>query len=209
MRKVVVGKPDWATLHKEVPPEQQKWSFDGIDPDIWRFLPDLQDPILEVGCGNGYQLKRCLAEGRDIYGTEVAQEPIDRLTALLGDSHRGRLWVDDIRQTRLNKTFSAIIDRGVFHVFNRVERLFYVQSISKLLRPEGKLIIKCFSDKEEDRGSGPFRLSRSDLEAAFSPWFDITHFEHCEFQMSTEHFGGRYPKAFLAVLEWRMTPKTP
>jgi len=206
MRKIIANKPNWATFHKEVSPEQQKWSFDDTDPDIWRILPQLQDPILEIGFGNGYQLRRCLDERRDIYGTEVSQEPVERLAEALGEGHSDRVWVDDIRRTRLNKTFSAIIDRGVFHVFNEAERLFYVQSISKLLAPDGKLVIKCFSDKEEDRGTGPFRLSKSDLESSFSPWFKITHFEHCEFQMSTEYFGGQYPKAFLAVIEWQMQP---
>lgn len=209
MRNIVKKMKDWGTYHKEVPAQEHPWNHDDTDPDIWKALEKCQDPILEIGFGNGYQLQRLLELGRDVYGSEICAEPLQRLIERMGTAVENRLYVDDIRKVAIEKTFSTIVDRGVFHVLETEDRAGYVQSIAKLLAPDGKLIIKGFSAQMPDPGFGPHRISKNDLEASFLPWFTISEFSLCDFELNKDKVQRPVPKGFIATIEWAMAPRVP
>jgi Methyltransferase domain len=205
MRNIVKKMRDWETYHKEVPAEEHPWNHDDIDRDIWKALEECRDPIFEIGFGNGYQLQRLLELGRDVYGSEICSEPLQRLVDRMGPAIAHRLFVDDIRKVAIKKTFSTIVDRGVFHVLETEDRPRYVHSISKLLALHGKLIIKGFSAQMPDPGFGPHRISKSDLEASFLPWFTITEFSLCSFELNRHKIQRQAPTGFIATIEWATT----
>ncbi len=55
---------------------------------------------------------------------------------------------DDILNSRLEQSFDLILDRGCFHVLPPQSRSTYVQTVANLLKPNGYLLLKCFSDLE-------------------------------------------------------------
>ncbi len=58
--------------------------------------------------------------------------------------------MDDILNSKLpDKKFDFILDIGIFHVFDVVQRSQYVQQIKRILNDNGILFLKCMSKEEK------------------------------------------------------------
>src|SRR5947199_151202 len=76
---------------------------------------------------------------------------------------------------------SPLIDSGLFHVFSDENRARYIAGLAHVLNKNGFPLLLCFSDAEPP-GNGPRRISRDELQKAFSAGWKIesvvaTHFE--------------------------------
>ena len=100
----------------------------------------------------------------------------------------------------LGLTFDAIIDRGVFHVFDDENRARYVTSLASVLRPGGHCYLICFSDRQPGT-CGPRRVSQDELRAAFSHGWTVAGIEAAAFELSRPGIGIPFAQAWLAVLE--------
>ncbi len=69
--------------------------------------------------------------------------------------------------------YDLVIDRACFHHILPVNRDKYYNNILKILRKNGKLYIRWFSDKMLPSVSwdGPYRLSKNDFFKTFKQWF--------------------------------------
>ena len=78
--------------------------------------------------------------------------------------------LDALRLATLGDVFDAVLDSGLFHVFDDPARQEYVSAVHALLRPGGHLHLLCFSDRQPGDW-GPRRVTAVDLRAAFgSGW---------------------------------------
>ena len=162
----------------------------------------LSGKVLDSGCGTGEQTLLAAAHGADAVGVDVSGLAIRRAREKAAE--RGlvaRFEVGDaLRLADLGLTFDAIIDSGVFHVFDDENRARYVTSLASVLRPGGRCYLMCFSDRQPGT-SGPRRVSQDELRAAFSHGWTVVSIEAAAFELSRPGLGMPFAQAWLAVLE--------
>ena len=129
----------------------------------------LSGRVLDSGCGTGEHALLAASHGADVTGVDAAPTAIARARAKA--AQRGldaRFEVADVLDLEhLGRTFDAVIDSGVFHVFSDDDRGRYVASLAAVLRPGGACHLMCFSDQEPGDW-GPRRVREDELRAAFS-----------------------------------------
>ena len=104
--------------------------------------------------------------------------------------------VDDILNSKLKDgEFDYIFDRGCFHVLFPTDRQRYIVKIKQILKDNGLLFLKCFSDKGRRQG-GPYKFSQGELRSLFSKYFTIGSIKETVYQGTLDPF----PKALFAVM---------
>ena len=158
--------------------------------------------VLDSGCGTGEQTLLAAAHGADAVGVDVSGLAVRR--ARQKAAERGlvaRFEVGDaLRLADLGLTFDAIIDSGVFHVFDDEHRARYVTSLAAVLRPGGRCYLVCFSDRQPGTW-GPRRVTQDELRTAFSHGWTVVSIEASEFEVNEARIGEVSVRAWLAVLE--------
>jgi cyclopropane fatty-acyl-phospholipid synthase-like methyltransferase len=158
--------------------------------------------VLDSGCGTGEQTLLAAAHGADATGVDGSGLAIGR--ARQKAAERGlvaRFEVGDVlRLADLGLTVDAIIDSGVFHVFDDENRARYVISLASVLRSGGRCYLACFSDRQPGTW-GPRRVSQDELRAAFSQGWTVVSIEAATFEVNEPRIGVASVQAWLAVLE--------
>jgi len=120
--------------------------------------------VLDSGCGTGEQTLLAAAHGADATGIDVSGLAIRRAREKAAE--RGlvaRFEIGDaLRLADLGLTFDAIIDSGVFHVFDDEDRAPFVASLAGAVRSGGHYFMLCFGD-EEPPGWGPRRVTQREI----------------------------------------------
>jgi len=167
---------DWEGLYRGQAVETMPWYYPDLDPDFKTVIAELgvdSGRVLDMGTGPGTQATALAKMGFDVTATDISATAIELAKAkakkmsLSIDFRR-----DDILQTRLDKTFDYIFDRGLFHTLAPGARHVYVENVLNLLNRGGYLFLKCFSHKEKSPG-GPHRLSPQDIEDNFGARLNI------------------------------------
>jgi len=161
-------------------------------------------PVLDAGCGTGENALFFAAHGHRVTGIDFLRRPIRR--ARVKAAERGLradfIVKDAMRLRDWDKRFASVIDSGLFHVFSDDDRRRYVEGLSTVLKPGGRLFLMCFSD-EEPPGKGPRRVSRQELHDAFAEGFEVELIEPSRFEANTEStdfaFSEGGPKAWFAI----------
>src|SRR2546427_11337143 len=97
--------------------------------------------------------------GFDVIGTDISPSAIKKAKAAskaagLKIEFRG----DDILRSKVEESLvDVIVDRGVFHRLPPQKRSVDVGTGHRILRPQGWLLPKCFSDKGPGT-YGPYRI---------------------------------------------------
>lgn len=147
------------------------WDFGRPQPAIVRLASGggLVGTVLDVGCGTGENALHLAALGVPVLGVDVAPTAVAMARAKADD--RGIPvefgTADALHLERLGRTFSIVLDSGLFHTFDTDERGEYVASLASVTEPGGTLHVLCFSDEGPDTGPHPVRAD--ELRAAFEP----------------------------------------
>lgn len=114
--------------------------------------------VLDVGTGNGLLLQELAKQGfSDLTGTDYSEGAIDLAQSLAdrdGFSSM-KLLVDDILETKLDKKFHLVTDKGTLdaiglHPDGPIKRIMYWESISRLVAPGGLVVItSCNHTRDE------------------------------------------------------------
>jgi SAM-dependent methyltransferase len=162
-------------------------------------------PVLDAGCGTGEHALFFAARGHRVVGIDFVPEAIKRAQRKAAERGlRVEFLVKDA--TKLGdwaEHFATVIDCGLFHVFSDDDRRRYVQGLSRVVKPGGRLFLMCFSD-EEPGTEGPRRVSRQELDDAFAEGWKIESVQparcevHPEFTEVAFSEGG--PKVWFAVI---------
>ena len=165
----------------------------------------ISGPVLDAGCGTGEHAMFLAARGHQVTGIDFVGQAIQR--ARRKAAERG-LSVDFVVKdaTRLGDwcdRFASVIDCGLFHVFSDDDRRRYVQGLTQVLEPGGRLFLMCFSDAEPGR-EGPRRVSRQELYDAFADGWKVESVRASQFEINPEFtevkFSEGGPKAWFAVI---------
>jgi cyclopropane fatty-acyl-phospholipid synthase-like methyltransferase len=162
-------------------------------------------PVLDAGCGTGEHALFLAGRGHRVIGIDFVDEAIRR--ARTKGAERGLavefLVKDATKLGGWGERFASVIDWGLFHVFSDDDRRRYVRGLAKVLEPDGRVFLSCFSD-EEPGNDGPRRVSRRELYDAFADGWVVESIQpvqceiHPEFTEVTFSEGG--PKMWFAVI---------
>jgi len=194
--------PNWEQLYQEKPVETMPWFNPDLDPDLDEVLIVLgvtTGKFLDLGTGPGTQAIALAQRGFQVTATDLSTTAIQLAQTkaeTLGLSITFRQ--DDILNSHLDHRFDLVLDRGVFHVFSPDLRPDYMTVISRLIKPNGYLFLKCFSSLEP-REDGPYRFTPEDIHQIFGSLFTVHSVTETVYHGTLDPF----PKALFCVLQRR------
>jgi cyclopropane fatty-acyl-phospholipid synthase-like methyltransferase len=92
---------------------------------------------------------------------------------------------DACKLADLGETFDTVLDCGLFHIFSDGARAEYVDSLRAVVRPQGRYFMLGFSDAQPGDW-GPRRLTRDEIEAAFTDGWRIDGIEPAVIEINVE-----------------------
>jgi 2-polyprenyl-3-methyl-5-hydroxy-6-metoxy-1,4-benzoquinol methylase len=146
------------------------WFNPALDADLERALDELgltSGSALDIGAGPGTQAQHLARRGFDVTATDIAAAAIRQAQQQAGEHAQSINWQqDDILDTRLDRPFDLIIDRGCFHVLAPERRPEYVSTVGNLLNPGGYFFLKCMSRLQPGE-VGPYRFTPEQVRELF------------------------------------------
>jgi cyclopropane fatty-acyl-phospholipid synthase-like methyltransferase len=144
-------------------------------------------PVLDAGCGTGENALFFAGRGHRVTGIDFVEEPIRR--ARVKAAERGLsvefLVKDALMLGDWGERFASVIDCGLFHALSDDDRRRYVEGLSAVLAPGGRLFLMCCSD-EEPGTEGPRRVSRQELDDAFADGWEVESVQPSRFEANPE-----------------------
>ncbi|MCE7003976.1 class I SAM-dependent methyltransferase [Kibdelosporangium philippinense] len=167
----MTGQPWDASYHDGPAP----WDIDGPQPAVMRIAAEggFTGLVLDAGCGSGENALHIAHHGLPVVGFDVAETALARARSKAAE--RGLqvefVTADALRLDGLGRTFTTVLDCGLFHTFDRDERREYVTNLASVTEPGARVYVLCFSDQGPD--TGPHPVSQDELRAAFNGGWDI------------------------------------
>jgi SAM-dependent methyltransferase len=156
------------------------WDIGEPQPAFARLVADgrLRGRVLDVGCGTGEHVLMAAYAGCEAVGIDIAPSAIRLARAKA--SERGasaRFVVADARNlASLGEQFDAVLDCGLFHVFDDEDRAPFVASVASVLRSGGEYFMLCFSENEP-AGWGPRRVTQDEIRETFADGWHVESIE--------------------------------
>jgi len=164
---------NWEKVYGELDVENMGWYWPDLDPDLKAVLDKLNirsGSFLDIGTGPGTQANALRNRGFDVTATDISKDAI----LLAKEKFEGIYFIqDNILDSHLEKKFDYVFDRGVFHVFEEIDRKKYVEAVNRLITNNGIYFLKCFSTRNPETGRGPYLFSAEDLSEYFGNDFLI------------------------------------
>jgi len=125
--------------------------------------------VLIPGCGSGYEVRAFAEAGFETLAIDFAPAAVERAQRTLGAiAHLVRL--EDFFEFDIDRPFDLVYERAFLCSLPRPLRPRYVQRVSQLLRPKGRLAGFFYFDDGE-RGP-PFGLKVGELETLLGDRFE-------------------------------------
>jgi SAM-dependent methyltransferase len=192
--------PDWDSLYKSQKIETMPWYNENFDSDLEKELDERKiindGKFLDLGTGPATQAIWLAKRGFKVIGSDLSQAAINRTSKIYANEENVNFIVDDIlNSTFYENEFDYIFDRGCFHVLSPADRQNYIRKIKRILKVNGILFLKCFSDKEP-RQEGPYKFSQDEIRDLFDESFRIDSIKETVYQGTLNPF----PKALFVVM---------
>jgi SAM-dependent methyltransferase len=200
-RDEAISLPDRTTF-ESIYAGQPAWEIGRPQNEFIKNANRVTGSILDVGCGTGDNAIYFASQGHNVTGIDFLAEPIRRakLKAAERRSTASFLVMDALALKDLPEVFDTAIDSGLFHVFSDDDRRRYVDGLASVVKPGGKLFLLCFSDAEPP-GQGPRRVSRQEIEEAFTDGWRIESITPTRFEVRPDlkdlNFSEGGPKAWF------------
>ena len=192
--------PDWETLYKSQKIETMPWYNENFDSDLENELDERKiingGKFLDLGTGPATQAIWLAKRGFMVIGSDLSEAAINRARKIYTNEENVNFIVDDILYSKFNDNeFDYIFDRGCFHVLAPAHRQRYIETIKRILKANGILFLKCFSEKEP-RQEGPYKFSQDEIRDLFDEPFRIDSIKETVYQGTLDPF----PKALFVVM---------
>ncbi|MFL6361267.1 MAG: class I SAM-dependent methyltransferase [Nitrososphaeraceae archaeon] len=191
--------PDWETLYRSQKVETMPWYNENLDYDLENELDQrkiTKGKFLDLGTGPATQAIWLAKRGFNITASDLSESAIKRARNVYANQKNIDFIVDDILNSKLKENeFDYIFDRGCFHVLLPADRQRYITTIKQIMKDNGILFLKCFSDKEP-RQEGPYKFSQEGIGDVFSKYFRIDSIKETVYQGTLDPF----PKALFVVM---------
>jgi cyclopropane fatty-acyl-phospholipid synthase-like methyltransferase len=201
---VARGSVDRATF-EEFYAGKAPWDIGRPQRAFAAFANQVTGAVLDAGCGTGEHALFFAARGHRVVGIDFVAEAIHR--ARRKAAQRGLaaefLVKDATALAGWGERFASVIDCGLLHVLSDDGRRRYVEGLSRVVEPGGRLFLLCFSD-EEPGTEGPRRVSRRELYDAFADGWEVESVQPVQVEVNPEFtevkFSEGGPKAWFAVI---------
>jgi len=153
---------------------------------------EITGSVLDIGCGTGEHALFFADEGYEVWGIDSAPLAIQKAR----EKAEGRgfpvhfLVLDALDLSRLNRTFDAATDSGLFHTLSDEDRPIFVDNLAAILSPAGKYFMLCFSNREPG-GYGPRRITKREIQESFRNGWSINYIRPAIFESRTRTEGPR------------------
>ena len=141
------------------------YDYNGLDPDFKNFFGRFTNPkdysVIELGCGNGSLSYYIEQLGFNVTGTDIENNLEYFIT---------NFRIDDALNSKLDKKYDFIIDRGLIHNLIREDNVDnYFNMIDNITHDESVILLKVLSPYEIrcspffDQPNGPYRFTEDEL----------------------------------------------
>jgi cyclopropane fatty-acyl-phospholipid synthase-like methyltransferase len=160
-----------------------------------------QGEVLDAGCGTGENALFLASRGLAVTGIDAAPTAIARARQKAMERELPALFevADALDLQTLGRTFDAIVDCGLFHVFGDDDRRRYERSLHAALRSNGRYALLCFSD-EQPGSMGPRRISQAEIRNTFASGWTVDSVAATRFDTLMPMDGEERPMAWVALL---------
>lgn len=165
----------------EVPP----WDIGKAQPEVVRLVEngDLQDEILDAGCGLGDNAILLAQRGHRVTGVDGAP------TAIAMARERARLHGVDIHFVQADATaldgikrrYRTVVDSALYHCLGDQQRHAYAAALHRVTLPEAQLHLFCVADVGEDHFPLSVSVSQDDLHEHLIPHWRILSVEQVDY----------------------------
>jgi 2-polyprenyl-3-methyl-5-hydroxy-6-metoxy-1,4-benzoquinol methylase len=183
--------PKWDKVYKEKTPDEIPWNFEEAPAwfqDIIRSGWVRPCDALDVGCGLGNYSSYLAKNGFDVTGVDFSKEAIKQDQSKYQLDNLKFQTCDALDLKLLEKEFSFVVDISLFHHIKPEERKRYAESLASVTSSGAKVLVCCFSIKDElfkgrpkfygpDTDTVTFVLSEDDIRDAFKDHFEIEKIE--------------------------------
>jgi SAM-dependent methyltransferase len=183
---------------------QPRWEIGRPQKAILAVADRITGAVLDAGCGTGENVLFFAGRGQRVTGIDFLAEPIrlaERKAVERGLTATFRV-MDALALKELPEVYDSVIDSGLFHVFSDEDRRRYVEGLASVLKPGGRLFLLCFSDAEPG-DQGPRRVSRKEIEDAFSQGWVVESVEASRYEVRPDPTDGSFrdggPRAWFVV----------
>jgi ubiquinone/menaquinone biosynthesis C-methylase UbiE len=130
--------------------------------------------VVDVGCGTGEHTLLAASYGADALGVDVSRSAIEQARGKAQERNLdARFEVGDALALDVpDAAADAVLDSGVFHVFDDPARARYLETLQRITKPGGWLYLMCFSDRQPGDW-GPRRVTRGELEESFDDGWSL------------------------------------
>jgi cyclopropane fatty-acyl-phospholipid synthase-like methyltransferase len=196
--------PHWEDLYREQEIESLPWFNPELDEDLEKALGELglrSGSALDLGTGPGTQAIHLARRGLAVTATDISEAAIRLASEKAQKEGLEITWEqDDILDTRLDRQFDLIFDRGCFHVLAPERRGDYVKTVNGLLKTGGYLFLKCFSRLQPGE-QGPYRFTPEQIREIFGSRLNVLSIKETVYQGTLDPL----PRALFCTLRKRKT----
>lgn len=185
---------------------QPRWEIGRPQQAFIEVADKITGSILDSGCGTGENAFFFASRGQKVTGIDFLAEPITIAKRKAGERSLSVTFLqkDALTFKEWSERFDNVIDSGLFHVFSDDDRRRYVDGLSTVLKPGGRLFLLCFSDAQPG-DQGPRRVSRQEIEDTFAEGWMIESVEPSQYEVRLDpkgiSFGEGGPKAWFVVVQ--------
>ena len=188
--------PDWNLLYKNEKVVNMPWYNENLDFDLEEEIIQrkiVSGKFLDLGTGPGTQAIQLSKLGFVVTASDLSEHAIEKARNLSGNVN---FIVDDILNSKFKENeYDYVFDRGCFHVLSVIDRKKYIMKIKNIIKNDGILFLKCFSDKEP-RKEGPHRFSEDEVREVFGSDFEIQSIKETVYQGTLDPL----PRALFVVM---------
>ena len=153
---------------------------------------EIAGDVLDAGCGTGENALFLAGRGHEVWAVDSAPRAVG--IARSKAEERGLavtfLVKDALSLHEIGRTFDTVIDSGLFHTLSDIERPRFVWNVSEVLKPGGTYFMLAFSELEPG-GYGPRRITKQEIQAAFTDGWRINLIREAVFESHTRPEGSR------------------
>jgi len=172
---------------------------------------EIRGSVLDIGCGTGENALYLASRGLEVWGVDLAPTAIEKARAKAkarGVKATFRI-ADALRLSDLGRTFDTAIDSGLFHTFSDEERPRFATGLARILPPEGRYFMMCFSEHEPADWGGPRRVTQAEIRAAFRDGWHVDSIHEARFGTHLHGGPGTGGHAWLASITRRDQTRPP
>ena len=154
--------------------------------------------VLDVGCGTGEHALMAAAIGLDATGVDAAGTAVTIARRKANERDLGARFMtwDALELADLGESFDTVVDCGLFHVFDDLDRPKFVAALRASMPVGARYYMLCFSDLEPGDW-GPRRIQQDEIRVSFSDGWHVEEIQPAKIEITIDPGSAR---AWLASI---------